>query len=171
MNLSHLIRLVSAVGLGFLILLAAGCQEDQYGGDPNESVPAMVAMAQSYHEQADIAVQNDDLAAAETAMVDLVSALDNLTLEHRERLELGMDAYARLARIRMDQEDLEGAYDATNQGLLFGEEAAQDSLFAGYLHQIRGDILRARGDDRGAVDAHKDAIAVFKLILDSQAAP
>lgn len=170
MNLSHPIRLF-AVLLTLLCLLMAGCQEDQFGGDPNESVPAMVAMAQSYHEQADIAVQSNDLEAAEAAMVELVGALDSLTLEHRERLEIGMDAYARLARIRMDQGDLQGAYDAANQGLLFGEEAADNSLFAGYLHQIRGDILRARGDDRGAVDAHKDAITVFKKILDSQAAP
>ena len=104
-------------------------------------------------------------------MRDLVKALAESNVQHRERLELGMDAYARLARILMDEGKLEDALGAANDGLAFGAEVADDSLFAGYLHQIKGDILRTRGDDRGAVDAHKEAITVFKAILDAQPNP
>ena len=156
--------------LGLLLSALVACYEP---APPEELVSqkhalaAMVGIAQSYHAQADIAAERGDLVGAGEAMRALINELAGYPEEHRERIELSLDAHGRLARILMEQGENEAALDVIDEGLSFAGEAAAESLFAGYLLQARGDALRAIGDDRGAVQAHKDAILIFKALLDS----
>ncbi len=163
-------RHVSAL-LVFMALAVGACQESplDLNDEEDRAAPAMAAMAESYHELADVAVEAGDLLGAEQAMRDLIDAMGRDGGRTPSTQELGMDAFGRLGRILMDQNRHEDALIIANQGLAYGEDLAKSSIFAGYLHQLRGDILRNAGDDRNAVKAHKAAILVFKSILETHA--
>ena len=160
-----------AVLLVFMALAMGACHEPPPAdlAQENHTAPAMAAMAESYHELADVAVESGDLDGAAQAMRDLVDSLGGSERAESATRELGMDALGRLGRILIDQDRQDEALIVADQGLAFGGDLSESSSVAGYLHQLRGDVLRSAGDDRGAVEAHKAAIMVFKHILETHA--
>ncbi|OIP29048.1 MAG: hypothetical protein AUK47_28405 [Deltaproteobacteria bacterium CG2_30_63_29] len=157
--------LIALASLGFM----SGCYE---GPAPallsDQTTEAAMAMAQSYHTQADIAVENNDLQSAANAMTELIEALERTSKRQDEVADLVMDASGRLSRILSEEGKLDEALEAVESGLERGGERSKTSLFAGYLWQSRGDILRQQGDDRGAVESHRAAIVIFKRLLDQK---
>jgi len=137
--------------------------------DPEaQRLQALLALVQSFHAQADVAVDAKDLTRAETTIRALIQTLKASTLEHPERFDFLFDAYGRLARLQWQQEQPDKALTTVDEGLALALDDGQPRLFRGYLLQLRGELLRAKGDDRGAIEAHKEAINLFKAILDKQ---
>lgn len=172
-------RLRAAFLMLLLGVLAAstGCHEADAPPDANpqaqehQAVAAIAALAQSYHSQADIAVAAGDLPAAEAAMRQLLTELEAIELSHTERYEQRLDAYSRLARILIDQNQLEEAQILlqTATAIIPEDPTQNPSLFAGYLFQVQADLFRAQEKPRQAIEAHKEAILIFQAILDAHA--
>ena len=131
---------------------------------------ALSSLAEAHHKRADIALQQGKRAEAFTE----IEALLQTAQSHRGATEGGFDvsfdAAARIARMHLEDGDLDKAEAAARKGL-DGAEKAPPSLFHGYLHQILADILEQKKDLRGAVDSHGRAIEIFKSILGERQAP
>lgn len=145
------------------------CGETATARDPEtQRLQALLALVQSFHAQADVAAAAEDLPRAEASIQALIQTLNASTLEHPERLDFLLDAYGRLARLQWQQAQPDRALATVSEGLALAPDDPKPRLFRGYLLQLRGDLLRSKGDDRGAVEAHKEAIQLFKAILDKQ---
>jgi hypothetical protein len=170
-----LLALISALAL----LPLSGCAGD---GDPahldaspshtpqvdeDTRLPALLALVESHHRQADLAIDQGDLPSAVTSMTDLIADLNAATLNHPERLLFLIDAHTRLARLQTQQGHLTEALSTIDAGLRWHYQTPRPTLFGGYLLQTKGDLLYDLHDDRGAIQAHKEAILVFKSIIDS----
>jgi hypothetical protein len=135
--------------------------------DEDTRLPALFALVESHHRQADLAIDQGDLPAAVTSMTALIADLNAATLDHPERLLFLIDAHTRLARLQTQQGHLTEALATIDAGLRWHYQTPHPTLFGGYLLQTKGDLLYDLHDDRGAIQAHKEAILVFKSIIDS----
>ena len=157
---------LAVVMFGMLVSCADTTSEPQASPPPDQSGPALVAMAHSYHETADLALEQNDLKGAKAAMQSLIQDLDSYQSPLDETLNLQLDAHARLARLTLNEGDAEAALKVADEGLAKAGNYANSSIFGGYLQQIRGDALRAQGNPAGAVEAHAQAIRIFKALLE-----
>lgn len=138
-----------------------------FPADPLDArVAAMLALVESAHRQADLSSENNDLPAAAAAMTALISDLESSTLDHPERTLFLIDAHGRLARLQIHMNLPDAALATLTAGLRWHQQTPRPTLFGGYLLQIKGDLLRDLNDDRGAIQAHKEAILVFKSIME-----
>lgn len=92
---------------------------------------------------AGLAVGAQDLAGAAAALRDALERADHPADEHLARL--------RLARVLLDQGDIDGAADLI--------DGVSDAAFAADYAELRGDIAHARGDTDGARAAWREALA------------
>ncbi len=145
------------------------CQQDELSKPPDERhIAATVAMAQSYHAQVDIALEQGERREAKAALEALVEALTAADMQHPVVGDLALDAHGRLARLWEEEGEVDLALAVIERGLSSAGPRGEQSVFAGYLLQMRGDLLRSQGDDLGAVEAHRQAILIFKSILERQ---
>ncbi|MDX9721299.1 MAG: hypothetical protein RBU37_11185 [Myxococcota bacterium] len=151
---------------GLLVLALLGCQEQ--GPAPlleDHSRAALVALAQSYHVQADMALEAEHPELAEAAMRELIDALHDAGRSNQTAWELELDASTRLSRLLLERGDAAAALAEMERVLADGNSLG-DNIFVGYAHQVRGDCLRALGRAAEAIEAHKQAILIFKRLLE-----
>jgi predicted negative regulator of RcsB-dependent stress response len=94
-----------------------------------------------------LAVENDD---PDTAMTHLQWVLD-----HTDRAEFEHLARLRLARLRLARGELDAAWALTEEGA-GGDKAS--------LHELKGDILLARGDLAAARKEYQRGIALLEAV-------
>ncbi len=156
-----------------LALCACAGRPADLGGAVEENPQrgaALLSLAEGHHKRADIALrqgQRDDAKAEMNALLDTAEPLRGAAAESYDVI---FDGATRLARMHLEDEALDEAEQVARRGLV-GEAEAPPSLFRGYLHQVLADILEKRGDLRGAVEQHGEAIVIFKAILDAAPAP
>ena len=167
----HLLKLALFVALTAALLCLGACAKSEPNdmrsppADPTQGA-ALVSLAEAHHKRADIALQQE---RRDDAKAELGRLLENAE-PHRgalpESWDVLFDASARLARLHREDNALTKAESVARSGLR-DEEDAPVSIFRGYLHKELGHVLEARGDLRGAVEHHGQAIDIFKTILDA----
>jgi len=168
---SHRLHHVAIV-LTWLVMasLCLSCAKQAPGlGDnrDDQRTPALVAMSVEHHKLADIALGQGDRAGAMGQMSALLDQAEQHRVRTTQGYDVTFDAATRLSRMHLEDGDLAAAETAARRGLE-GEAEAPATLFRGYLHQVLGDILEKRGDLKGAVDEHGEAIEIFKAILEAK---
>lgn len=168
----HPIRLIIRVALTATLLWLGACAQPE--SDAGRDLPAdpmhgaaLVSLAEAHHKRADIALKQDRRDEAKAELGRLLEDAEPHRGELSESWDVLFDTSARLARLHREDKALEKAERVARRGLS-GEADAPASIFRGYLHQELGDILEARGDLRGAVEQHGQAIDIFKAILDTR---
>lgn len=159
-------RLRLAILLALCAALAA-CSSERARGDNvvlDERTAALVSMAAAHHKRADLALEHGTRDVAKTEMKQLVAVAEKAGLTTAEAWDVRFDASGRLARLHLEDDEVNEAETAATRGLK-GSESAPATLVHGHLYQIYGDVLEKKGDARGAVDQHGKAIEVFKVIL------
>lgn len=126
---------------------------------------ALQSLSTGHHKRADIALQSQDRETARQEMRALLATLQKHETQTALDFDLRFDAATRLAQLHLEDKQLQEAENVARQALQH-EDQAPNTLFRGYLHQTLADILEKKGDPRGAVDEHGQAIEIFKAILD-----
>jgi hypothetical protein len=136
--------LVATTGMVFVL---AGCAKDtrSVSGCPSASaapvdtaVMAFLSAARALHHEADVKEQSGDASGAIGALEKLVAMPEPRANEVDEVLA---DAYARLAEMRMQARDWEGAAREVHAGLA---HAPAPSYFRGHLLEVAGRIEEGR---------------------------
>lgn len=165
---------VAVFTLVWLTVGAVACSKQGPAGDGDlateRRTPALVAMSIEHHKLADLALDQGDRAEAKRQMSELLDHAERYRVRSAEGRDVTFDAATRLARMNLEDDDLDAAEAAARRGLR-DEESAPPSLFRGYLHQVLGDVLERRDDLRGAVAEHEQAIKIFKAILEAEQPP
>lgn len=116
----------------------AGILISDYGRTPYAALAALAI--------AKLRVEEGSLDAAQTQLQWVVDNADTDYLRTIARL--------RLARVMLAQSNVDGAEAVLNAA---GQDAAAEVMFT----ELRGDILTARGDQAGATEAYRQALAVM----------
>lgn len=135
---------------------------------------AALGLAQSYQHQAD---ELEALGQREAALAKVRQVLEiPFPSGAPEGEDLRLDAWGRIAELRLAGGDLDGADQALTRGLA---EASRTSYFKARLHAVRGQVLQARAaqlreagrDDeareisRRAIEALEQSIAINRQVL------
>ena len=160
-----------------LAALCAACgKETPVGPEPlpsgvvNPVMHAFLSKARSAHHLADLAEASHDRKKAIDALTEVTEGLrPPVTPEVAEVLA---DTYARLADLRSQEGDTDGALLDIDRGLAL---ATEPSNFRGHLFEMRGVVeerhgkaLEKRGDMPGAAAANERAKEAFEQAIDVQ---
>ena len=167
-----LVRLVGA--LIALALVGGGLGCTGTGGSSSQRPPAgdastlaLVALAVDYHKKADLALASGTRGEAKEELEALLVVCERYEIGSVEAWDVRFDAATRLALLHAEDAELDKAEIAANRGLPRSSDAP-NTLFRGYLLQTLADIKEKKGDARGAVELHAEAIEVFKGVLESE---
>ncbi|HEY8039809.1 MAG TPA: hypothetical protein VIF15_08460 [Polyangiaceae bacterium] len=117
----------------------AGCPSAEPAAPPiDEPVMAFLSAARALHHQADIHQSTGDTAGAIASLERLVALPAPKAVEVDEVLA---DAHARLAELRLDLGDVEGAGRDVTEGLAHVQGA---TYFRGHLLEVAGRVEEAR---------------------------
>ena len=166
-------RRVTIFAMSLLVLVYACSSpgpQNSFGGPQDERTTALVSLAAGHHKRADIALQEGKRQVAKEEMGFLLSTAQKSGVTTPGGYDVRFDAAGRLARLHLEDEEVPQAEAAALRGLE-GAERAPATLFHGHLHQILADVLEKKGDLRGAVEHHGQAIELFKTILETRADP
>jgi len=131
---------------------------------------AVASLAEAHHQRADISLKRGDRKGAKAELERLIVTANENRQQSAESHDIIFDAAARLARLHIEDKEIEKAINVARAGLEH-EEASPPTLFRGYLHQVLAQGLEANQDLRGAVEEHGRAIEIFKAILNDEKAP
>jgi tetratricopeptide (TPR) repeat protein len=141
-------RLVLLFGAALALATAAGCDKpvassacpgtESSAPAVDESLLAFLSAARSLHHEADVKVSSGDAAGAIAALDRLVAMPAPKAVEVDEVLA---DARARLAELRLQSGDLDGAEKDIQAGL---EHVAGPTYFRGHLLEVSGLVAEAR---------------------------
>jgi hypothetical protein len=130
----------------------AGCPSAEPAGPPvDEALMAFLSAARSLHHEADIQQGSGDTAGAIASLERLVALPAPAAVEVDEVVA---DARARLAELRLERGDLEGADREVQAGLL---RVKGPTYFRGHLLEVEGLLEEARAG--ALVDAGRSAEA------------
>jgi hypothetical protein len=129
--------LVSAMGCSRAERLPSGCPAAD-AAPIDTAIMAFLSMARALHHEADLAEARGDSTAAIDAMKRLVSGPSPAGPEADEVLA---DAYARLAELHLQKNDLEQAGSDVTKGL---DRAREPTYFRGHLLEVGGLVEEAR---------------------------
>lgn len=128
---------------------------------------ALVSMSVGFHKRADLALAEQNREEAKAEMARLLELCFKYNIRTPDAYNVLFDASTRLAQMHLEDNALKQAEEVARRALA-REQDAPPSLFRGYLHQTLADVLERKGDPRGAVDEHGEAITIFKHILDAR---
>lgn len=146
---------VAALSLGLAAcrsegMTTAGCPSAQPAAPAiDEAVMAFLSAARALHHEADIREQSGDVEGAIAPLEKLVTMPAPRAVEVQEVLA---DAHARLAELRLERQDIEGATRDVESGLLLVQGP---TYFRGHLLEVEGRIEEARASslaDAGRAD-------------------
>jgi hypothetical protein len=140
-HLSHaalIAAVLVATGCSRAERVSSGCLAAADAAPVDTAIMAFLSMARALHHEADLAESRGDSSAAIGAMRRLVSAPSPRGPEADEVLA---DAYARLAELHLQANDLEHASKEVQQGL---ERAHEPTYFRGHLLEVGGLVEEAR---------------------------
>jgi hypothetical protein len=128
----------------------AGCPSAQPAAPAiDEAVMAFLSAARALHHEADIRERSGDVQGAIAPLEKLVAMPAPRAVEVQEVLA---DAHARLAELRLERQDIEGATRDVEAGLLLVQGP---TYFRGHLLEVEGRIEEARASslaDAGRAD-------------------
>lgn len=143
---------------------AAGCPSAEQAGPPiDPSVMAFLSAARALHHEADLEQASGDAAGALAALERLVAMPAPAATEVDEVLA---DARARLAELRLERGDLEGADRDVREGL---RRVQGPTYFRGHLLEVQGLVEERRAAvlaDAGKVDEAAKARAAAVGLLE-----
>jgi len=129
------------------LLLGAGicCTKRQPGHTKqrprvDRALMACLGALRAYHRQADLHLARNDPAAAIGA-VQQITGMKCIQRSSPEIQEAVLDAYGRLARMQMQQGQLDKAAEWLDKGM---RRPGPDSFFRANLYMVQGDLLDAR---------------------------
>jgi tetratricopeptide (TPR) repeat protein len=130
----------------------AGCPSAQPAAPAiDEAVMAFLSAARALHHEADIRERAGDVEGAIAALEKLVAMHAPRAVEVQEVLA---DAHARLAELRLELGDIDGASHDVETGLL----AVQGpTYFRGHLLEVQGRIEEARANGLADAGLHEEA--------------
>ncbi len=165
------------------LLLCTACARQPEPSAPNmhtqdSKLALMTSLSTSHHKRADLALQQNK---RKEAFAELNTLLDQIEKHlpaqaagHKREIadsyDLVFDASGRLARMHLEDKQLPQAEASARRGIGHAAQAP-NTLFKGHLYQILGDILEAKEDPKGAVQAHGEAIEIFRSLLDKTQTP
>ena len=163
--LRHLLHML-LWGMMALLFTVAACQRStSVNAELDEREVALVSLARSQHTLADLALDRGDVETATNELWIIIEQVKQIDLPTSIVYEVGLDAYIRIVRIHYERGDLVKAITTAEQGLSWSQDA-EPSIFRGHLYQLLGDVLKASGDPHGAIEAHTQAVEIFKSLLD-----
>jgi hypothetical protein len=166
-TLDHGPRRALVAGLVAVAALA-GCAAEEPPRAVDERLLAALGLAQGYQHQADELAELGDRDQA-IARVQKVLEIP-FPQGSPEGEDVRLDAWGRLAELRLDGGDEPGAEAAVESGL---GEAHRVSYFKARLFAVRGRVLQARaarlreaGEAEASRQASRDAIAAFEQSIE-----
>lgn len=141
---------LAALGAAFAFVPSCSREaaDTEQGPAVDTEIMAFLSEARALHHQANLAEGAGDVPGAITAMDRLVAARrphpDRRTPEVEEVLA---DAYARLAELRLEKNELDPAADAVKSGL---DHVAEPTYFRGHLIEVQGLVEEARAAELAA---------------------
>ena len=146
-----------------LALLLVACSARDHGRRPvDEKLVLTLEEARAWQHRADVHLADSDVKSA-IADVDEVLRV-KFPADAREGEEARLDAWARLAKLRVNLLDEAGALEAIAKGRA---ESARDSFYRAHLETVAGEIFEARGnrlastDPAGARAAREEALVDY----------
>lgn len=160
-------RRAAAVALVAVAALA-GCAAEEQPRAVDEQLLAALGLAQGYQHQAD---ELAELGRRDEAIARVQEVLEiPFPRGAPEGEDVRLDAWGRLAELRLDGGDEAGAEAAVDRGL---GEAHRVSYFKARLFAVRGRVLQARaarlreaGEVEASRQASRDAIAAFEQSIE-----
>ncbi|MBI2898251.1 MAG: hypothetical protein HYY06_32170 [Deltaproteobacteria bacterium] len=164
-----------AIVLACLLSLLAGCAEQGEERRIDEHLMAALGQARALHHLADVHLAEGDTARAEDAVERILEV--DFPAGAPERDDVVVDAYGRLAKIRLGQDRLDEAAATLQKGYGLGR---RDTFYTASLHLIEGEIHEARskkareaGDEpvtraeaRRAIEAYEESIAINERVME-----
>jgi len=146
----------------------AACAAEEPARAVDERLLAALGLAQGYQHQAD---ELAELGQRQEAIERVQKVLEiPFPRGAPEGEDVRLDAWGRLAELRLDEGDEPGAEAAIERGL---GEARRVSYFKARLHAVRGRVLRARaarlreaGQDAESREASREAIQAFEQSIE-----
>lgn len=161
--MSRLLRTLAMVGLAVALLgLPAGCHRKQAGQQPDQrprvdrALMACLGAIRAYHRQADLHLARNKPGQARAAVAQIVS-MKCIARRNPEIQEAVLDAYGRLARLHMQQGELDEAARWLAKGM---QRKGPPSFFRANLYMVHGDLLDARASvlDKAGKTAEADKL-------------
>lgn len=169
--------------LVLLFVLGTGCQQQQQEkicDDNGAAAPvvdtdvmAFLSKARALHHEANVKEQNNDIAGAIASLDTLVkSPVPRPGTSIPEVEEVLADTYARMADLKLQVSDVDGAAKDVESGLAF---AKGTSYFHGHLLEVQGIVEEQRavrfadaGKPDEAAKARSHAVQLLRQAVDMQ---
>lgn len=165
--MSRVLRTLATFGLmltvvSALLLGPAGCTRQKAGQQPdqrprvNKALMACLGAIRAYHRQADLHMARNKPTRAREAVAQIVS-MKCTRRTNPEIQEAVLDAYGRLARLHMQQGELDEAARWLAKGM---RRKGPPSFFRANLYMVHGDLLDARAGvlDKAGQKAQADKL-------------
>ncbi|MBL4687010.1 MAG: hypothetical protein JKY37_20610 [Nannocystaceae bacterium] len=172
--IARMLPIAAGMVLGALVMLVGLAQAGRLAPQDPQAIVALAQQVQTVHRKVDLLLQRNDVEAAIESLEDMRT----LPWPNRERggdlgMELRHDIYGRLARLRLDNPDVDSIDDAAllvliDEGLGDDPAAVDPNPFTARLIALRGETFEAQGRDDDALTAYEQALDINRILLERE---